>query len=80
MSGRYLRPLLGTGFCGAFTTFSSVVVTTDLLLAHGHAGTALAYLGASIGGGLAAALLGLVAGRALAAAAARGGHGYGAGC
>lgn len=67
VSSRYLRPLLGTGFCGAFTTFSSIVVTTDLLFAHHHAGTAVVYLAASIVAGLAAAALGLVLGRAVAA-------------
>lgn len=66
VSSRYLRPLLGTGFCGAFTTFSSVVVTADLLFAHHHPGTAVTYLVASVIGGLAAALFGLVLGRAVA--------------
>jgi CrcB protein len=55
---RYLRPLLGTGFCGAFTTFSSVVVAADQMFVHGHAATALAYLLATIVGGLVAAWLG----------------------
>lgn len=41
---RRLRLLLGTGFCGALTTFGSVVVTVDELLAHGHAATAALYL------------------------------------
>jgi fluoride exporter len=50
----HLRPFLGTGFCGAFTTFSSVVTTDDLLLAHGHAGIAVAYLAASLAAGLGA--------------------------
>lgn len=67
VSSRYLRPLLGTGFCGAFTTFSSIVVTTDLLFAHDHPGTAVIYLAASIVAGLAAAALGLALGRAVAA-------------
>jgi CrcB protein len=61
----YLRPLLGTGFCGALTTFSSVVVTVDQLYAHGHTGTAAGYLAATIVGGLAAASFGLVIGRSL---------------
>jgi CrcB protein len=64
-ASRFVRPLLGTGFCGAFTTFSAVVVTTDQLLAHRHQGVAVAYLAASALAGLAAAALGLVLGRAL---------------
>jgi CrcB protein len=64
---RYLRPLLGTGFCGALTTFSSVVVTADELIAHGHADVAAGYLAATILAGLAAGALGLVVGRSFAA-------------
>lgn len=67
LPSRYLRPLLGTGFCGAFTTFSSIVVTVDQLVAHGHPAVAGAYLAGSIGAGLGAAWLGLVAGRTIAA-------------
>ena len=62
----YLRPALGTGFCGAYTTFSTVTVASDQLAGHGHAGLALAYVGASIGAGLAATLLGLAIGRTVA--------------
>lgn len=43
-SPRHLRLLVGTGFCGALTTFGSVVVAADELLAHHHAATALVYL------------------------------------
>lgn len=64
-SPRYLRPLLGTGLCGAFTTFSSIVVTTDELVAHDHVTTAFGYLAASVVGGLAAAGLGLGLARAV---------------
>lgn len=67
LPSRYLRPLLGTGFCGAFTTFSSIVVSFDELVAHDHAGVAASYLAASIIAGLAAAWLGLVTGRVIAA-------------
>lgn len=64
----YVRPLLGTGFCGALTTFSAVAVSADQLGAHGHAGTAAVYVVASVAVGLGAALGGLVAGRWLVAA------------
>lgn len=63
----YVRPLLGTGFCGAWTTFSSIVVTADQLIAHGHARLGVAYVLASAVAGLACASLGLVCGRAIAA-------------
>jgi fluoride exporter len=62
---RYARPLLGTGFCGAFTTFSAVVVDSDRLLASGSAGTALGYLAASFLGGLVVAFAGVVLARAV---------------
>ena len=61
---RYARPLLGTGFCGALTTFSSVVVDADRLIAHGRTATAMGYLGASYAGGLVVAFLGIVLARA----------------
>jgi fluoride exporter len=62
----YLRPLVGTGFCGALTTFSSVVVSADELIAHGHAPIGVAYLTATITAGLAAAALGVLVGRVYA--------------
>lgn len=64
---RYLRPLLGTGFCGALTTFSAVVVALAQLLAQARYAVAAAYLGATVVGGLAAAALGLVLARAVEA-------------
>jgi fluoride exporter len=60
---RYLRPLLGAGFCGALTTFSSIVVSVDRLAAHGHAGLAVGYLAATVAAGLAAGAAGLAATR-----------------
>lgn len=62
---RHLRPLVGTGFCGALTTFSSVVVATDELAAHHHVPTAVAYVAVTTVAGLVAAATGLAAGRAL---------------
>jgi len=61
----YLRPALGTGFCGAFTTFSAITVSTSELTRDGSAGLAAGYLTASLVGGLAAGALGLVAGRSV---------------
>ena len=62
---RYARPLLGTGFCGAFTTFSSVVVDSDRLFARGTPGLALGYLVASFLGGLVVAFAGVIVARAV---------------
>ncbi len=70
-SSRYARPALGTGFIGAFTTFSSLATATDHLLAHGHPVLAMAYTFGSVFGGLAAALLGLACGRAISAISGR---------
>jgi CrcB protein len=67
----YVRPLLGTGFCGALTTFSSVAVGVDQLIARGSGLTAASYLLGSVLAGLAAAWLGIVLGRSLAAAGQR---------
>lgn len=62
---RFVRPAMGTGFVGAFTTFSSLAVSTDQLAAHGHAGIAVAYAAGSLFGGLGCAVLGLIGGRSL---------------
>lgn len=62
----YVRPALGTGFFGAFTTFSSLAVGTDHLAAHGHVSVAMGYVAASLIGGLGAVALGIVVGRSIA--------------
>jgi CrcB protein len=54
----WVRPLLGTGVLGGFTTFSTFAVETDRLLALGELATAGAYVSASLALGVAAALAG----------------------
>jgi CrcB protein len=47
------RPFVGTGICGALSTFSTFQLEIYDLADHGHAGVAAAYLATSIAGGLA---------------------------
>jgi CrcB protein len=49
-----LRPFLGTGVLGGYTTFSTYAVDTQHLLAGGHGVTALLYLAATVAAALAA--------------------------
>ncbi len=58
---RLMRPLLGPGFCGAFTTFSTMQLELLDMLRTGHGWLALAYAAASVLGGLAAVELGMAA-------------------
>lgn len=48
----YRRPLLGTGLCGAFTTFSTMQLEVLRMLGAGRTGLAVAYALASLGAGL----------------------------
>jgi CrcB protein len=48
----YQRPMLGTGFCGGLTTFSSVQVETIRMIEHGHWALALGYTVANVTLGL----------------------------
>jgi CrcB protein len=53
----YRRPLLGTGFCGALTTFSTFQVELLRMLDADRAGLAAAYAAASIAAGCLAVAL-----------------------
>lgn len=44
----YRRPLVGTGLCGALTTFSAMQIEIVYMLEGGHAGLAMAYAGSSV--------------------------------
>lgn len=50
----YRRPLLGTGLCGALTTFSTLQVELLTMLDAGRYGLAAGYAAASIAAGFAA--------------------------
>jgi fluoride exporter len=59
----YRRPFLGTGICGALTTFSTLQLELFEMLEGGHAGLAVAYVAATLLGGFACVHLGTVATR-----------------
>jgi CrcB protein len=59
-----IRLLLGTGFCGALTTFSTLAVESDLLVHDHHLGVAGGYLAATAFGGLLATVAGIALGAA----------------
>lgn len=58
----WLRPFLGVGVLGGWTTFSSFALDVHELVTSGHPGTAAAYLGVSFVVGLAAVGCGVWAG------------------
>jgi CrcB protein len=60
---RYLRPLIGTGFCGGLTTFSLLVVEIDLLVKAGRVALAIGYLAASLAAGMVAVFAGMALAR-----------------
>ncbi len=61
---RRARLLGGTGFCGAFTTYSTLALETVQLVRRSDAVLATAYLAASVTGGLLAAAAGITVGAA----------------
>lgn len=65
LTHRLIRPFVGTGVLGGFTTFSTYAVDLQHLMANGHPLTALSYLLITVIGALAAVLAGTHATRAL---------------
>ena len=64
---RYVRPFLGVGVLGGFTTFSTYMLDTHALLYAGRPPVALLYLFGTLLLGLVAVWLGILAGRSAAA-------------
>ena len=62
---RFLRPFVGTGFLGAYTTYSTFAVETDLLVKNGHLGVAVAYVVGSLAAGFTAVWTGMVLARVI---------------
>lgn len=72
---RLLRPFLGVGVLGGFTTFSTYCLEIRRLLESGAMVEALGYLGGTVVAALAAVVLGMVAARLVFGTTRRGRHG-----
>ena len=68
---RYVRPFVGVGVLGGWTTFSAYVLEARDLLAVDRPATAFAYVGGSLVAGLVAVWVGIAAARLLAPGAYR---------
>ena len=68
---RLIRPFLGVGVLGGYTTFSTYMLDARTLLAEGRAWVALAYVAATLVTGLLAVWVGVVAGRSAVRLAGR---------
>jgi CrcB protein len=64
-TSRYLRPFVAVGFIGAYTTMSTYMVETALLVKDGHADLGILYALFSLAAGFVAVWLGILAGRAV---------------
>ncbi|GEL17976.1 fluoride efflux transporter CrcB [Pseudonocardia asaccharolytica] len=60
-----VRPFAATGFLGGFTTFSTYATDAQYLLLHGHIGTAVGYLAATLAGAVAATWVGITVAKAI---------------
>ena len=65
---RLVRPFLGVGILGGFTTFSSYAVQSHALVTSGHPAVAMAYLSGTVLAALLAAVGGVLLVRRVAAA------------
>lgn len=72
---RYVRPLVGIGVLGGFTTFSTYTVETRDLLVAGQPASAATYLLITLLGGLLTVWLGIICARGLSGLAHRRRHG-----
>ncbi len=64
---RLVRPFLGVGVLGGYTTFSTAMVDVQQMALAGHGGAALGYLVATVSAAVAAAFAGVLLTRASAA-------------